>query len=66
MMQVLPKLKECLYMKKPSVLNDVKLDDVQSIKVTFLIHFRLYTRAVLQVEFQVRASKINYELHENK
>jgi len=34
MMQVLPKLKECLYMRKPSLLNDVKLDDVQNIETS--------------------------------
>ena len=59
MMQVLPKLKECLYMRKPSLLNDVKLDDVQNIEVTFSIYCRLYTGAVFQVEFQVRVAKVS-------
>lgn len=34
MMQVLPKLKECLYMRTPSVVDDVKLNDARNIEAS--------------------------------
>ena len=50
MMQVLPILKECQYMKRPSALNEVKLDDVENIEVSLFICLSLNI-------FEIRASK---------
>ena len=37
MMQVLPILKECHYMRRPSALKEVKLDDVENVEVSLFI-----------------------------
>ena len=41
MMQVLPVLKECQYMRGPSALNDVNFDDVENIEVSLFISLSL-------------------------